>query len=58
MSPITVSVNGSDNYVREFDASTCSGDNVYGIFEIYETIITEDSIIFFYPKICLREKGQ
>ena len=33
MSPITGPVNGSDYYVREFDASTCSGENAHEIFE-------------------------
>ena len=37
-------VNENDDTVSEFDASTCSGDNFYGIFENKEEIITEDSI--------------
>ena len=32
ISPSTRSVGGSDVSVREFDVSTCSGDNVYDIF--------------------------
>ena len=44
MSPITGPVNGSDYYVREFDASTCSDENVYEIFENEDKIITEGSI--------------
>ena len=31
--------------VSGFDASTCSGDNFYDIFENEEVIITEDSIV-------------
>ena len=38
----TYFVNENDNLVCGFDASTCSGDNVYGIFENKEIIITED----------------
>ena len=38
----TYFVNENDNLVCVFDASTCSGDNVYGIFENKEIIITED----------------
>ena len=45
--PISESVNEKDDTVGEFDASTCSGDNVYDIFENKEEIITEDSIVWF-----------
>ena len=46
MSPSTVSVNGNDDLVSEFYASTCSGDNVYDIFENEDEIITENSIVW------------
>ena len=44
-------MNGYDDYVGEFDASTCSGDNFYYIFENEEEIITEDSIVWVNPNI-------
>ena len=31
--PSLESVNDNDDYVGEFDASTCSGENFYDIFE-------------------------
>ena len=40
------SVNGNEDLVNGFDASTCSVDNVYDIFENEEEIITEDSIVW------------
>ena len=40
------SVNVNDDSIREFDAPTCSGENVYDIFENQDEIITEDSIIW------------
>ena len=40
--PSSESVNENDDSVREFDASTCSGDNFYDIFENEGEIITED----------------
>ena len=43
--PIPESVNEKYYLVGEFDASTCSGDNFYDIFENEEEIITEDSIV-------------
>ena len=36
-----------DNLVSKFDASTCSGDSVYIIFDIEDKIITEDFTIWF-----------
>ena len=39
-------VNGNDDLVSQFDASTCSGDNVYDFFENEDAIITEDSIVW------------
>ena len=41
----TDSVNDNDYLVSGFDSSTCSGDNVYDIFENEDEVITEDSII-------------
>ena len=35
-------VNENDYLVSGFDASTCSGENVYGIFENEEQMITDD----------------
>ena len=35
-----------DYSVSEFDTSTCSGDNFYGIFENEEDIINEGSILW------------
>ena len=35
-----------DYLVSEFDASTCSGDNFYDIFENVKEIITESSILW------------
>ena len=32
--------------MREFYASTCSGDNIYDIFENEDEIIREDSIVW------------
>ena len=42
----TGSVYGNDDLVSGFDASTCSGDNIYNIFENEDVIITEDSIVW------------
>ena len=36
------SVNDDDDLVNGFDASTCSGDNIYGIFDNEDKTITED----------------
>ena len=44
--PSTDYVNENDDLVGEFEASTCSGDNFYDIFENEEEIITEDSIVW------------
>ena len=35
-------VNGSDDSVREFDACTSSGENVYDIFENEDEFITDN----------------
>ena len=43
--PSTDDLNNNDNLVSGFDSSTCSGDNVYDIFENEDEVITEDSII-------------
>ena len=40
------SLNENDEYVSEFDASACSGDNFYDIFENEEEIITGSSIVW------------
>ena len=42
----TDSVNDDDDLFSEFHVSTCSGENVYGIFENEDRIITEDSIVW------------
>ena len=36
-----------DGLVGGFDASTCSGDSVYDIFENEDIIITEESNVWF-----------
>ena len=36
----------NDDLVSGFDASTCSGDNVYDIFENEEKITTDDSNVW------------
>ena len=41
-------INDNDNLVSGFDASTCSGDNVYDIFENDDEIINKDSIVWVY----------
>ena len=46
MSQSKKSVNRAEDSVREFDASTCSGDIAYGIFENKGEIITECSIVW------------
>ena len=57
MSPSTVSVNGNDDLVSEFYASTCSGDNVYDIFENEDEIITENSIVWVNTNKCFGREG-
>ena len=42
----TVSVYVNDDLFSIFDASTCSGGNVYDIFLNESKIITEDSIVW------------
>ena len=54
--PSSESVNDNDDYIGGFDASTCSVDNLYDIFESEEEIITEDSLFwvntkFFFGKV-------
>ena len=46
MGSSTDSVNGNDDLVSEFDASTCSGENIYEIFEKEDEMITENSIVW------------
>ena len=46
--PSSEYVNEKYDLVGEFDASTCSGDNFYDIFENEEEIIAWDSIVWFY----------
>ena len=36
----------NDDLVSEFDASTCSGDSVYEIFDNNDEIIVEDSTVW------------
>ena len=42
MGSSTYSVNYNNDLVSGFDASTCSGDNVYEHFENEDKLITED----------------
>ena len=42
----TYSVNINEDSVSVFDASNCSGHNVYDIFENEDEIITVDSIVW------------
>ena len=42
----TDSVNGNEDLVSRFYASTCLSDHVYDIFENEEECITEDSIVW------------
>ena len=44
--PSSEFINEKDDLVGEFDASTCSGDHFYDIFESDEEIITEESIVW------------
>ena len=53
MRPYTGSVNGNDDSVSEFDASTCWGD----IFENDEKIITEDSIVWVDTNKRIKERS-
>ena len=43
--------------VGECDASTCSGDNFYDIYENEEEIITKDSIVWVNTNITIWEGG-
>ena len=47
----TDSVNDNDYLVSGFDSSTCSGDNVYDIFENEDEIISEDSNVWVNTNI-------
>ena len=42
----TDSVNYNDDFFSGFDASTCSGDNIYDIFDNEDKIINEDSNVW------------
>ena len=42
MRSITTNVNDNDYLVIGFDASTCSGDNIYEIIENEDEIIIKD----------------
>ena len=45
MGSSTYSVNDNYDLVSVFDASNCSGENVYDIFFNEDEIITEDEIV-------------